>query len=81
MALEQELETFRRELPQLLLQSENRGKYALIHGDKVDSVWATMDEALNAGYERFGLEPFLVKEITDDEKPRYFSRNVTRCHS
>ena len=79
IALERELETFQKELPVLLQNAENRGKYVLVHGDKVDSIWETADEALDAGYDRFELKPFLVKEITDDEKPRYFSRSITRC--
>ena len=80
MALEQELETFRRELPRLLREG-HRGKYALIHEGEVNSIWGTLDDGLSAGYERFGLKAFLVKEITDHEEPEYFSRNVTRCHS
>ena len=79
MAVADELEAFRRELPRLLQHPENRGKYALVHGGKVEEVFPTMEAALAAGYERFGLEPFLVQEITDAEKPRYFSRNVTPC--
>jgi hypothetical protein len=57
----------------------NQGRYALVHGDEVDSVWGTADAALSAGYDKFGLEPFLVKEITEHETPRFFSRNISRC--
>lgn len=81
MALERELEAFQRELPNLLRDEANRGKYVLIHGDEVRGVWPTVDDALEAGYNAFGLDPFLVKEITDAEKPRYFSRSVTRWDS
>ncbi len=38
-----------------------------------------MESALTAGCERFGLEPFLVQEITDEERPRYFPRNASLC--
>ena len=78
VALEKELETFHRELPALLADSARRGKFVLIHGDSVADCFPTFDEALAAGYERFGLAPFLVKEVTEHEKPRYFSRNL-RC--
>ncbi len=78
MALERELETFARELPTLLQQQENHGKYALIRAEAVDSIWATKEEALAAGYDRFGLETFLVKEVVEHEKPVYFSRRVDR---
>lgn len=79
MTLDHEMEIFQRELPNLLRTESNRDKFVLIHGDKVDSVWDTVEEALDAGYERFGLEVFLVKKITEHEKPVYFSRNLTRC--
>jgi hypothetical protein len=79
VALEREMETFRRELPKLLQTESNHDKFVLIHDDKVDSVWDTVEEALDAGYERFGLGVFLVKTITEHEKPVYFSRNLTRC--
>ena len=77
MALERELRTFRRELPNLLFNQENHGKYALIHGNRVDSVWPSVDAALDTGYDRYGLEPFLVMEITEHEKLRYCSHNVS----
>jgi hypothetical protein len=81
MALERELETFRRQLPGLLADPANRGKHALVHGDQVQGLYGSAEEALAAGYQHFGLEPFLVQEVTDQEKPQYFSHNVTRCHS
>jgi hypothetical protein len=79
MALETLLEIFERELPRLLQVPRNHGKHALIHGDQVDSLWLNADEALAAGYDRFGLDAFLIKEITEHEQPRYCSRNVTPC--
>jgi phosphoserine phosphatase len=78
MALEQELETFHRELPELLADARNVGRYVLIHGDKVGGVYATSDQALEAGYEKFGLDPFLVKLIAEHEPIIHFARYV-RC--
>jgi hypothetical protein len=78
LALEKELETFRRELAALLSDPASRGRFALVRGDSVAGVYSDFDAALNAGYEKFGLEPFLVKEVTEHEEPRYFSRNL-RC--
>lgn len=76
MALEQEIETFRRALPALLADPTMRGKFALVHGDTVAAVLTSQDAALEAGYEKFGLSPFLVKEVTDSEEPQYFSRSI-----
>lgn len=79
MALERELETFQRELPGLLAAPSNRGKYALVHGDQVHGLYDSVDDGLAAGYQKFGLEPFLVQEVNDHPEPKFFSRNVTRC--
>jgi hypothetical protein len=79
MALEQETATFQRELPRLLQRDSNRGQYALVHGGSVDSIWDTEEKALEEGYTRFGLEPFLVQQITEHEEPKFFSRNLKRC--
>ena len=76
MALEREWEAFCRELPGLLADPENVGKYALMHGDKVDSLWPTREEALAMGYERFGIDPFLIQHVVEKEKPRRFTRSV-----
>lgn len=76
MSTEQDFAAFKRELPALLAVPENVGKYALIHAEKIDSIWPTFEEAAHAGYERFGVEPFLVQHILEKEKPRYFSRRV-----
>jgi hypothetical protein len=80
MALETESATFQRELSTLLEDPANRGQFALVRGDNVAGVYPTFEAALSAGYDRFGLDPFLVKEITEHEEPRYFSRNL-RCPS
>lgn len=79
MALEKELAFFRKALPSLLRTKSNRGKFALVRGDKLHSIHNTLDEALQAGYDHFGIDPFLVKEIQQEEKPQYFSRNLSKC--
>ncbi len=78
MALEKELDTYRARLPELLGQG-HKGKFVLIHHEEVGGVWPTWEEAAHEGYQRYGVDPFLVKEVTDQERPLYFSRNVTSC--
>lgn len=75
-----ELATFHRELPRLLSDPANRDKYVLIQGDSVAEVFEGLKEGLEAGLVRFELSPYLVKRITEHEKPLYFSRNV-QCHT
>ena len=67
MALEREMETYRRELPKL---REHAGKFVLIHGDEVAGIWDTFADAVQVGDDRFGLEPFMVHEIVSEEHPR-----------
>lgn len=81
MATGHEKEVFDRELTSLLVNSANHGKYALIHGDVIDSVWPTLDDALEQGYGRFGVDSFLVRHIVEREEPLYFSHSVSPCRS
>lgn len=60
MSLEKEIAAYRRELPKLLDKS---GKFALVQGDSVVSVWDTYEDALQEGYKLFRLTPFMVKQI------------------
>ena len=78
MALEKELETFARELPNLLASS---GKYVVISASEVAGVFAAYEDAIRAGYEKYGLTPFLVKEIQATERVQYFTRPMTPCHT
>src|SRR5438477_13178672 len=81
MALEREMETYRRELPRLLAEG-HKGKFVLIKGETVHGIWDTQEEAIRQGYERLDLnEGFLAHEITDRPKVYYFSRNVAPCPS
>lgn len=71
MALEKELETYNTKLPELL---EDEGKYVLIHGDQVHGTYSSFEDALREGYETFGLEPFLVKQIQKIEHTQIITR-------
>ena len=57
-----ELETFHRELPRLLDDGE-AGRFAVLKGAQVVSTWDTYRDAIQYGYEKFGVEPFLVQPI------------------
>jgi hypothetical protein len=73
MVLEKELETFQRELPNLLA---DEGKFAVVFGDQILGIYTSYEDALTIGYEKCGLKPFLVKEIRAIEQVRYFIREV-----
>jgi hypothetical protein len=74
--LEKELETYQAELPKLL---KEQGKFAVVKDAQVAGVFDTYPDALKQGYERFGLEPFLVKQIISPQPVLFISRNVIPC--
>jgi hypothetical protein len=73
MALERELAAYQRELERLIQEGEG-GRFALIYGDEVVSVWDTYRDAIQTGYDRFGLQPFMVKQIRQYERPIVITR-------
>ncbi len=70
MALEKELETYKAKLPTL---NKEEGKFALVSDEDLE-VFPTYDEAIGAGYSRYGLKPFLVKRIQAFEQALFISR-------
>ncbi len=77
MALERELETYRRRLPELLYRE---GQFVLIHGEELTGVMGSFDAALRRGYEEFGFqEPFFIRQIRAVEVPQFFPRRVSAC--
>jgi hypothetical protein len=64
-----EYETYKSKLPELV---RHEGKFVLIQGPDVVGIFASYEEALTAGYEKFGLDkPFFVKQISSVEIPVY----------
>ncbi|MBY4768799.1 hypothetical protein [Burkholderia ambifaria] len=69
--LEQELATYKRLLPELL---NDEGKFVLVKKNEVVEKFDSYEDALKIGYQRFGLEPFLVKQISRIEPVANFTR-------
>jgi hypothetical protein len=78
MALEHENGVYQANLLELLAYE---GKYVLVRGDEIAGHWDSYEEALQAGFDRFGPVPFLVKRIQKVEPIHYFSRDLPRCPS
>ena len=72
MMYEKELETYRAKLPALLVN--DAGKYAVIKGEELLGTFSTYEDALQAGYTKYGLTPFLVKQINVTEQVQNFTR-------
>jgi len=68
VALEPELKTYVEKPPELL---SDLGKFVLIHGHSVAGTFAAYEDAIQAGYERFGLKPFLVKQTLVEERAQH----------
>jgi len=71
--LDREIATYNRHLPELLGQ---QGKFVLIKGTEIAGTFDSYQDALTAGYQRFKLALFLVKQITPSERNAYFSRDL-----
>ncbi len=78
MALEQELATFDRELPQLLRTM--RGQFVLIHGEEMTGPYRSEDDAYVAGCEKYGVEPLLVMLVEENERPIPLLQDVPPYH-
>jgi hypothetical protein len=79
MALEREQATYEKELEKLLASA---GKYVLIREDEVSGIYDTYQDALKVGYEKFGLQPFLVKQIAAVQRANRFTRDIiSPCHT
>lgn len=74
--LDTELHTYKTKLPNLLGQL---GKFALVKGQEVIGVYDSYEDALKFGYEKFKLEPFLVKRIAPAEQISYFTRDFAKA--
>lgn len=69
--IRREIATYRRELPRLLAEGQ-AGRFALIHGDEVVSLWDTSEDAYQAGCEPFRGEPFLAQPVDARDLTRVF---------
>ena len=62
--LGKELDTYNEHLSELL---KDEGKFVVIHEGDIAGVFRDFEDALTQGYEKFGLEPFLLKKIESIE--------------
>jgi hypothetical protein len=78
MVLERELATYHASLESLL---EHEGKFVVIQGEMIAGTWQTYEDALKAGYDQFGLTPFMVKQILAVEPVHYLTHGTPVCPS
>ena len=68
-----ELATYAKLLPTLTAEE---GRYAVISSDALIGTFDTYNDALAAGYQARGLEPFLVKQISHVNIVANFTRSL-----
>jgi hypothetical protein len=73
MALEKELATYHAKIADL---KEHQGKFVLIRGDEIVDFFASYEDAIKAGYQKFQLEPFLVRRVSAVEAVQHVTRNI-----
>jgi hypothetical protein len=73
MALEMELKTYEANVDKW---ADHTGKFILIHGEEVVDFFAAYEDAIKAGYQKFGLKPFLVKQINAVGAVQYITRHI-----
>ena len=69
-----ELTVFEANLARMVTQ--HPGEYVLIKGDSLVKFCDSYDEALTAGYERFGLQPFFVKQVSEESSTVHYVRDL-----
>jgi len=60
------------------LVAENSNKFVLINGDEILGVYDTENDAIGAGYDKIGLAPFFVRQITAYDDPVHYSASLVR---
>jgi len=77
--LEDELAFFEQRKPELLDKFE--GLYFLVKGNELDGPFASPSEAYEAGLYKYGLQPFLVRQVLQHDPiafaPAFYSANPT----
>ncbi len=74
--LKTEIETYFRCKKEYL--DKALGEFLLIKSDKVEGVFESQRDAIKTGYESFGNEPFLVKQVLEVEPILDFTANILR---
>jgi hypothetical protein len=79
--LNREFQLYEDELPRLISEGAV-GKFVLIGDGKCAGVWDTYEDALQAGYQGFGLDKrFLVKKIEGIAGIQFFTRDIAPCQA
>lgn len=79
MSLEKEKAAYRKLLEDKERAHEHHGEYVLIHGEEICGYFSSFSDALHEGYEKFGLDPFMVKQVSLVEPIHLITRFFDTC--
>ncbi|MBR0560042.1 hypothetical protein [Neokomagataea anthophila] len=74
LPLAQELKTFEEKVLPL---KDKQGKYAVLRGSNILGFFNDYEDALSAAYKEYGLEPFLVKQVTLSPAVTHYTRSLS----
>lgn len=72
---EQEIKLLKKHLSKLKKQNPNGG-FVVIKGNEILGLWLNRQDALKQGFEKYGNQPFLVRNIQDQNSVLRFSRPI-----
>lgn len=75
--LQTEFQTYCTKLPEMLVG--HNGHYVVIRDQQPEQFFLTYEEALSWAYQRFGLNRFFVKKVTEDHATAHFTRDLGPC--
>jgi hypothetical protein len=73
-ALAGDIATYRAHLAEMA--KDHEGQYVLIRESQIIGYFRNRSRAIREGYRRFGIVPFLVKEVTATERVIYLPNVV-----
>ncbi len=76
-AIRLELQAYEAALPEII--SRHRGQFVVIYGNSLVRYFDSYGEALEWAYETYGLDPFFVKQISEEENVAHFIRDLGPC--
>ena len=76
MLLKTELEFYKKNAE---VWEDHVGEFVLIKGEETAGFFSTYADAINAGYEKFGLDPFLVKQVSIVEQVHFLPPIMRRA--
>lgn len=73
----QELAAYEAALPRMLKQHND--EYVVIYGSQLVKFFPSYQDAMEWAYDTYGLEPFFVKQVSEQENVAHFIRDMGSC--